>query len=111
MNPQFASALADRLHGYRRFFLAFALIAFVALAAALFLSRDALTASLASAAMGPLAFFPWGLLCLCSWFGPDGRHRAPYSGSLQRAFSWYAAIFLTVFLFIAAAWPFLVLFH
>lgn len=105
MSPRFASRLAARWYVRRRWFLAVAVGAMILLASVVFLAPSATVAQIAFAAFGPLVFIPWSLLCLCSWFGPDGR-LVGYPG----LFRWYASLSLSAFFAMSLAWPLLVLF-
>jgi len=112
MSLQLASKLAARLSPYRWLFLAVALGSFIVLVAVLFLSRSSEASNLSFAAMGPFVIVPWGLLCLCTWFGPNARFNVA-SGSastVRGALSWYAELLLVVFIAGGVVWPFLVLF-
>ena len=112
MSLQLASELAAQLSPYRRLFLTVALTSFVVLLAVPFLSHTSMASNLSLAAMGPLVIVPWGLLCLCAWFGPNARFNAA-SGSVRaarRALSWYAELLLLVCIAGGVVWPFLVLF-
>jgi hypothetical protein len=104
MSPQLASALAAKWCAHRKLFLAVALGAFVPLGAAFVLGRSALASQFAFAAIGPLIFLPWSLLCLCSWFGPAGRLKA-----FPNLLRWYASLSLSAFFILSLAWPLLVL--
>src|SRR5512142_1110846 len=113
MSPQFASAVAARLFAYRWWFLAVALCSTVVLVAATFLSASSPTSNLFFAALGPFSFLPWGLLCLCVWFGPSGKFNLTNSSvsAWRRVQSWYFSVGLSFFLLMGTiAWPLLVAF-
>jgi len=104
MSSEFARALAAKWYARRKLFLVIASGAFVLLAAVFVLGRSALASQLAFAALGPLVFLPWSLLCLCSWFGPAGRLKA-----FPNLLRWYASLSLSAFFLLSLAWPLFVL--
>lgn len=108
VSPRLATALASRLYPYRRAFLIFSLAALAILTAALFLVRTAVASNIVFAAFGPFVLIPWGLLCLCSGFGPGSKISRRF-GRVGTVLSWYGSLFLSLWFVLAFAWPFMVL--
>ena len=109
MSPRTAVLIATRLHPYRRAFLIVSLLGIALLGGALFLVRSAFAANLVMAAFGPFVFLPWVLMCLSTGFGPGATLRESSDSVVRKAWRWYAALFIGLFLIVACAWPFVVL--
>jgi hypothetical protein len=65
---------------------------------------------------GPMTLLPWALFCVVAWFHPQTGSLQPNAklfsrlpGTIQTVLRWYGAIFLSLFVMLAAVvWPALV---
>ena len=118
MTPAVFRSFADRFHKYRWYFLAISLLSFGAIAVVIALTPK--TPQPATWLVGfsfgvlvPIGLVAWGLLCACIWFHSIKGKFETNSGLwgrfptvLQAAIKWYAAIFLTIWFFVALIiWP------
>lgn len=108
MTPRIATSLATRLNRCRWLLLALTICTLVILVTTLFVAHNAKLNILCFAAMGPLVLFPWGLFCLCVWFGPNGKYKQPNptATTMVRIIGWLFAIFLGMYIICGAIlWP------
>jgi hypothetical protein len=105
MSVDFYTRHAERFYAKRWWFLAASIGIFCILFLTLSFSSSKVN-MLMVALLAPLIFASWGLLCMCVWFHPVKGNMQPNSKifgrfplKLQIFFRWYAAFFLTLFMF------------
>jgi hypothetical protein len=118
MTPAIFRSFADRFGRFRWRFLAasllcFGLIAILIAAQAHFYQSSTWLIAFAFGVLVPFGLIFWGLLLICVWFHPvKGKFEANHGiwsrmpNWLRSTIRWYAAIFLTIWLFVACVlWP------
>jgi hypothetical protein len=105
MSPLLFAKVASRWFS-RRWWLALASV----LGIAMVLATAALgSPRISGTIVGPFVALPWALLCACVWFHPERGNLQPGNrfigklpASLQSVLRWYAALFLSFFILVAA---------
>lgn len=113
MTPALCTSIAARLFPYRWWSFACSVFAVCAYVLVLAFTPSVPFAAVGGSVLGPLVTVSWALLCVCVWFHPargnlqaSSRLVGRLPRSVQAAVRWYAALFLSLFVFAGAvAWP------